>query len=134
MKNFDNFWAENKNQYIEFIKSKAMEDFKVIYSNEKYQASISIDSDDDFTLDCGDSIKVQGKTLLEAANNLIEALNKAKLTYINGDHDKDWFNLRNESIKCIKEGQTSFSFGGNQTVDVLISKNLLFMDFYKPLS
>lgn len=123
MNDFDEFWEKNKDKYIDIIKLQAMNDFQILNSQDLYIAHVYIDSDDDFTLDCGDSIGVSGKTKKEVEDNLVKALSSAKLTYINGNHAESWFYIRDNAIKNIKKGETSFSFGGNQTIEYYIVEN-----------
>lgn len=129
MNKFDDFWNKHQQKYIDVIKIQAMNDFNIIYNSEKYSASANIDTDDDFILDCGNFIRVVGSTKKEVINNLIVALQNAKL--IEGSRPYLWTTMRDEAIKSLQHGETTFSFCGNQTIEISVYKKKPSLDIFK---
>lgn len=122
MDNFDEFWKNNSQSYIDYAKSVAQQDFEELSKKRlgKYKATINIDTDDDFYFANGTSFEVYGNTKKEILQNSIEFLENLKITH--GSQSKwDW--LRNECVQEIRNGNTSFTFGGNQTMEFDISEN-----------
>lgn len=122
MDNFDEFWAKNSQAYIDYAKSVAKQDFNELSKKRlgKFIATINIDTDDDFYFANGTQFEVYGDSQKEILKNSIEFLQNLNIT--RGSQSK-WQWLRDECVELIRQGQTSFNFGGNQTMDFDISEN-----------
>lgn len=136
-KDFEEFWKEYGADYIANAKSIAMADFKVLSKTRlgKFVTNISIGTDDDFQLEGGTSFTVYGDTKKEILKNTISFLRNLKFANVpswgkepNGNikdsYSSKWNWVKEEAIKRLEEGETSFSFGGNQTIDLFISENV----------
>lgn len=122
MDNFDDFWKNNSQAYIEYAKSIAQQDFQELSKKRlgKFVAKIDINTDDDFYFEKGTYFEFYGNTKKEILKNTIDFLQELKITH--GSQNK-WQWLRDECIELIREGQTSFTFGGNQTMEFEITEN-----------
>lgn len=125
MSNFDEYWEKNKEKYLEIIKQDALKDFNRIEQEDLFSVNVHIDTDDDFSLDCGYSLTTSGATKKIAIQKMIDSLSSAKLTRVNGNHAQDWYYIRDAAIKSLKKGETSSSFGGNQTIETSVFENTL---------
>ena len=123
MNNFNEYWEKNKDKYIDIVKQQALKDFQLLESKNLYTVIVNIDTDDDFSLDCGESIVVHGESKKEAIKDMIEKLRTAQFTRVNGNHASSWYYIRDEAIKSLKSGQESFTFGGNQVIEVRVFEN-----------
>lgn len=120
--NFDDYWKKHKDDYIEHAKSIALQDFNELSKIRlgKLVATIDIETDDDFYFEKGTSYKVYGNNKKEILKNSISFLQN--LNILRGSQSKwDW--LRNEAIDKLREGEMSFSFGGNQQMDFYVTEN-----------
>jgi hypothetical protein len=129
-KNFENFWIENQMYY----KEQAKKDFNKV-SKGVFVCNVSINTDDDFSLDIGTDFEIFGNSKKEIREMLIKKLENAKFTYCKtwgrtdekgetkGDYSNAWFYIRDESIKMIKNKNEQISFGGNQTIEIDICDN-----------
>lgn len=137
MKNFEEFWDSYGADYIAHIKTVALQDFNAINNTpaDKLVANIDIGTDDDFSLEGGESFKVYGKNYKEILKNTISFLKQIKFSFVpqwaketNGSikdsYSIKWYYMRDQAIKNLEEGNTSFSFGGNQTIEIHISNNI----------
>lgn len=101
---------------------------------------ITINTDDDFHVNFSgrygklikyhDTVFIDKETLEEAVQAAITALQTATLPWVkgwslisngktkNGDYAKAWEFIRDAAIMRLQEGDTKFSFGGNQTIEV----------------
>lgn len=135
MKKFEDFWQEHGSDYIDYIKSVAMEDFKILNNHveEKMVAHIEINTDDDFSLVGGDSFTIYGKNYQDILINTISFLRKIKFAYIpdwakedNGDvkdsFSSRWYSIRDNAIIELEEGSTYVDLGGNQTIRINIDE------------
>jgi hypothetical protein len=113
MKTFEDFWNENKDNYLDYIKKVAHADFEALKQTHlgKYVAHIDIDTDDDFYFENGTSFKIYANTKKDLITNSIEFLTNLKITY--GSESK-WEWLKNEAISRLKNKNLNFDFGGNQ--------------------
>ena len=101
---FEDFWKENQNDYIEFAKKIAEQDFNVLKNAKKakFVCYINIDSDDDFSfIDKTFDFEVFGNSKKEILKNTIDFLMNLKLeSYGNLQpynlHKWEW--LRDETI------------------------------------
>ncbi len=126
---FEDFWKENQNDYIEFAKKIAEQDFNVLKNAKKakFVCYINIDSDDDFSfIDKTFDFEVFGNSKKEILKNTIDFLMNLKLeSYGNLQpynlHKWEW--LRDETIERLRNGETYISFGGNQQIDLSIYEN-----------
>lgn len=136
MTNFEDFWKEHGADYIAHIKSVALQDFNILNNTplDKLVAHIEIGTDDDFALEGGDFFKVYGKNYKEVFKNTISFLKNIKFSHIpqwakeadgttKDSFSSKWYYIRDEAIKNLQEGETSISFGGNQTVNIQIVEN-----------
>lgn len=137
MNDFEEFWKEYGADYIANAKSIALADFKVLSKSTlgKFVADIMVGTDDDFYLEGGDSFTVYGNTKKEILKNTISFLRNVKFANVpswakepNGNikdsYSSKWQWVKDEAIKRLEEGETSFSFGGNQTIELYISENI----------
>lgn len=123
MENFDDFWKKHSADYIAHAKDLALKDFNELSKIRagKLVASFSIDTDDDFYFEKGTSYEVYGNNKKEILKNSISFLQK--LTIIRGSQSKwDW--LRDFAIEKLRDGEMSFSIGGNQTMEFHVTENL----------
>ena len=124
--NFDDFWNEHKNDYIEHAKQLALSDFKSLNTkkNGKFICQFWINSDDDFSfVDDSFSFSVYGNTKKELLKNTIDFLLNLKLTPYSEFNKYKWEWLRDETITRLRKGETDISFGGNQEIYLSLSEN-----------
>jgi hypothetical protein len=134
MKNFEQYWEENKEAYM----AKAKEDFE--QSQAKYTAYVQIDSDDDFRLDIDHIFQKCGQTYEEVADKIIDYIMSAKFDYVKtycirtwdktnshqienkGDYAHTWHEIRDAAIQQLKQGEMYVTLGGNQTITIEVQE------------
>ena len=128
---FEVFFA----QHFAYYQSLARKDFDTLQQGP-WVVNVSIDPDDDFALSIGDEFTVYGKTKREAVKNTIERLKDGTLTYCktwsvtdskgtrSGDYSDRWFEIRDEAIRQLNDGETAIQLGGNQTITIDMSEKL----------
>lgn len=130
MNTFEEYWQAN----IEKYKALALID----YGNDSsypWRADISIDDDDDFTLDINNDIRITADSHDTLISTVVERLTNAKFKYVKtwsmtdsngvktiGDYSHVWYEIRDEAIGELRNGQCDISLGGNQTIDIVIWK------------
>lgn len=137
---FDEYWEKNSADYIEHAKSIAFQDFTILTKKKlgQFVACIEIDSDDDFSfkIDSNNqlyyqkdffSFEIYGNSKKDILKNSIQFIRDLKTI---GCESK-WQWLRDATIQKLNEGETCFSFGGNQTIDFYIKENIPQLKFKK---
>lgn len=129
---FEQYWAKNEENY----KKQAMKDFDRL-KNGKFEAQVSINTDDDFALDIEYDFSVYANTREQLVTKLIEKFNSAKvthgkswsITYSDGTSNSGnkcelWDYIRTEAIAELEEqyGSDNIYVGGNQTLKINISE------------
>lgn len=129
---FEQYWEYNLENY----KFQAMKDFDRL-QNGKFEARVSINTDDDFALDIEYDFSMYAMTREELESKLIEKLNSANVingkswsityddgTSKSGNQGDIWNYIRDQAIREIQDeyGSNYISVGGNQTIEIDISK------------
>lgn len=102
-----------------------------------YNIHASIDEDDDFELNIGNSVTLEGfSSEEEASEALIKKLQEAKIIWAkgwsirhtdeegtvtkeeSGDYTPAWTWVLNAAIEALRAGEYDFTIGGNQTIEV----------------
>lgn len=119
-----------------------------------FVSTVCINTDDDFDLDILDirnssnnanifELDESGYILICAEDKedlikkTIKILEEAKFTFVKtwsvtrgntkeeGDYSHAWYSIRDKAIEALKRGEENIGFGGNQTIDIGITKNYL---------
>lgn len=115
MQSFEKFWLEHQEHY----KAQALMDYEHQTAGAWF-GTADIDTDDDFVLDIGSRIEVYGSSVADVVSKLCVALMAATYKRVSESKRYAWPSLRDEAVTRLKAGDTSFSFGGNQTISVQI--------------
>ena len=131
MEDFEQFWISNQKRYLEMARREYDR-----LAQGAWIAYVSIDSDDDFSLDIEHNFTIFAVTKKELREKLSSKLQNAGLTYVkewsvtkngettSGVYTHTWTGIRDAALRFLKKGkETYFTYGGNQTIQISIAKN-----------